>query len=197
MKPFPSLLARKLLPSFCAFFIGLVVTAPVLDTWAADAAPPKPAPKAEIAAIRIRAGASAPHTDEAGVTWLADQGFADGDAMERPGLAIGKTATPSVYWTEHFGMTKFAQKVPNGKYTVRLHFAVTYEAISGAGQCVFSFNVEGKEFKDFDIWEKAGGDRRAHVETVEVTVADGQLDIAFTALFENPTISAIEIIPSA
>jgi hypothetical protein len=92
-------------------------------------------------------------------------------------------------------MSKFTQKLPNRRYTVKLHFAVTYEGITEAGQCVFSIDVEGKEIKDLDVWEKAGGPRRAYVETVPVTVEDGQLDIAFTAKAANPAISAIEIIP--
>ena len=36
-----------------------------------------------IEAIRIRAGTTAKHTDENGVVWLADQGFADGDTIDR------------------------------------------------------------------------------------------------------------------
>ena len=47
--------------------------------------------------------------------------------------------------------------VPNGKYVAKLHFAETYEGISGEGQRVFTFNVQGHEFKDFDVWKKAGG----------------------------------------
>ncbi len=178
----PSLLTRVLLVPLGAlmFATGLA--------WAAET-PAAPEP------IRIRAGASAAHTDEAGVKWLPDQGFDDGDMMERPGLDIGNTKTPSVYWAEHFSMTKFRQKLPNGNYTVKLHFAVTYEAIAQAGEVVFSFNVEGRDYKDFDIWAKAGGARQAYIETVPVTIKDGQLDITFTTQKENPTISAIEILP--
>jgi len=60
---------------------------------------------------------------------------------------------------------------------------------------VFSFDVEGKTFKDFDVWVKAGGAARAYVETVPVNVTDGQLDIKFTPQIENPQINGIEIIP--
>jgi len=156
-------------------------------------APAKPA--AEAGTLRIIAGLSEPLKDEAGVVWQPTEGFADGQTINRPGTEIGRTKTPSVYCSERFGMSKFTQKLPNRKYTVKLHFAITYEGITEAGQCVFSVNVEGKEIKDLDVWEKAGGPRRAYVETVPVTVEDGQLDIAFTAKSENPAISAIEIIP--
>lgn len=191
--------SRPRLISPLRIFLTLAIAATAL--LAADGPPPKsaptsPAPSADTGAIRIRCGSSSAHTDETGVAWLPDEGFPDGDMMDRPGLAIGNTKTPSVYWTEHFGMSSFTRKVPNGTYLVKLHFAITYEGIGEAGQCLFTFDVEGTEFKDFDIWKKAGGPLRAHVESVRVKVTDGQLDIVFTAQRENPTISAIEIIPA-
>ena len=93
-------------------------------------------------------------------------------------------------------MTRFTQQLPDGSYTVKLHFAETYQGITGPGQRVFSFNVEGHEFKDFDVWSKAGGDLRAYVETVPVEITDGKLDIAFTANIENPQINGVEILPA-
>lgn len=146
--------------------------------------------------IRIKTGATSPLTDEAGVIWQADKGFADGDTIDRPGLAIANTKTPCLYRAERYGMTAFHWKLPPGKYTVKLHFAETYEGIYGTGERVFSFKVEDKEFRNFDVWQKAGGPLRAHVETVEVTVADGSLDITFTPQVENPQINALEIIPA-
>ena len=156
---------------------------------AADPAPARPT-------IRIKTGIEKPLTDEAGVVWQADRGFADGETIERPDLAIANTKTPSLYRAERYSMTKFTQKLPNGKYTVKLHFAETFEDITAKGQRVFSFNVEGKEFKDFDPVAKAGGPLRAYIETVEVEIKDGSLDITFTANVENPEINAIEIIPA-
>jgi hypothetical protein len=94
-------------------------------------------------------------------------------------------------------MRAFAHKIPNGKYLAKLYFAETYDGITGPGQRVFSFNVQGKEFKDFDIWAKAGGHKRAYIETVPVEVTNGEFRIAFTAQTENPAIKAIEIIPQA
>jgi len=147
--------------------------------------------------IRIKTGITAPLKDEAGVVWRADAGFADGDTIDRPDIAIANTKTPSLYRAERYGMTAFHWKLPNGKYAVKLHFAETYEDISGPGQRVFSFKVEDKEFKDFDVWKKSGGALRAYIETVEVQVTDGSLDITFTAQVENPEINALEIIPVA
>jgi hypothetical protein len=147
--------------------------------------------------IRIRAGTVANHTDEKGVVWLADQGFEGGDTIDRTGIRVANTDTPSIYTAERYSMTGFSYPVPNGKYTVKLHFAETYEGIGGVGERVFSFNVEGHEFKDFDVTAKAGGVLRAYVETVPVEVKDGKLDISFTSQIENPEINAIEIIPAS
>jgi hypothetical protein len=93
-------------------------------------------------------------------------------------------------------MTGFSMAVPNGKYIVKLHFADTYEGITGVGQRVFSFNVQGTDFKDFDIWAKAGSGQKAYIQTVPVEVTNGKLQITFTANVENPEINGIEIIPS-
>ena len=146
--------------------------------------------------IRIKTGVDKPLTDETGVVWRADAGFADGDTIERGGLAIANTKTPSVYQAERYSMSAFHWKLANGKYTVKLHFAETYEGITAAGERVFSFDVEGHAFKDFDVVKAAGGTQRAYVETVEVEVKDGSLDITFSSQIENPEINALEIIPA-
>ena len=120
----------------------------------------------------------------------------DGETIDRPGIAIANTKTPSLYRAERYSMSAFHWKLANGKYTVKLHFAETYEGIDGAGQRVFSFKVEDHEVKDFDVWKMSGGGLRAYVETVEVEVTDGSLDITFTSKVENPQINALEIIPA-
>jgi hypothetical protein len=143
------------------------------------------------------AGASAPFTDPAGVVWLAGVGFADGDTIDREDLQIANTTNPGIYRSERYSMTAFSYPVPNGRYTVKLHFCETYDGITGPGERVFSFNVEGHEFKDFDVFVKAGGALRAYVETVPVEVTDGKLDITFTSNIENPEINGVEIIPAS
>ena len=147
-----------------------------------------------IAPIRINAGAGAVK-DSTGVEWLGDTGFDGGDVIERPDLPITNTTQPEIYRSEHYSMDSFTQKLPNGKYQVKLHFCETYEGITGPGERVFTFDVAGKTFKDFDVWAKAGGFARAYVETVPVEITNGQLLIKFTPQVENPQINAIEIIP--
>ncbi len=123
-----------------------------------------------------------------------------GDPGQRGGgspTEVTGTKDPGLFTGEHWGMSAFAYKIPNGKYLAKLYFAETYAGITGPGQRVFSLNVQGREIKDFDIWEKAGGPRRAYIETVPVEVTDGEFRVTFTAQTQSPAINAIEIVPQA
>jgi hypothetical protein len=155
-----------------------------------------PAPASSV--FRVKAGAASPVTDSSGNVWLPDQGFVGGDTIDRDSsTAIANTKDPTLFLTEHYGMSAFTCKIPNGKYTAKLYFAETFDGISGAGQRVFSFNVQGREFKDFDVWARAGGPNRAYVETVPVEVTNGVFRIDFITNIEYPEINAIEIIPQS
>jgi hypothetical protein len=145
--------------------------------------------------VRIKAGKSEPVKDAEGNVWLADQGFEGGQTIERPDIQIANTKSPDLYRAERYSMDSFSWPVPNGKYVVKLHFAETFEGITGPGERVFSYNVQGHEFKDFDVWVKAGGPLKAYVETVNVEVTSGVIKVTFTPKVENPQINAIEIIP--
>ena len=145
--------------------------------------------------VRIKAGYFSSFKDSEGNTWLPDQAFAGGETIERPDLEIANTKDPMIYRAERYSMTGFSYPVPNGKYTVKLHFCETFEGIAGPGERVFSFNVQGHDFKDFDVWAKTGGHQRAYIETVPVEVTDGKLNVTFTSNVENPEINGIEILP--
>lgn len=112
-----------------------------------------------------------------------------------PAAGVTGTQDPALFQSERFGMRTFSSRLPNGKHLAKLYFAETYEGITRPGQRVFTLNAQGKELKDFDIWTKAGGPRRAYVETVPVEVTDGEFRIVFTPQVENPAIKAIEVIP--
>ncbi len=172
-----------------------VPTSAAAQTGAALPARAATVPAAKV--IRIKAGKSEPVQDGEGNVWLADQGFEGGQTIERPDIQIANTKSPDLYRAERYSMDSFSWSVPNGKYLVRLHFAETFEGISGPGERVFSFNVQGKDFKDFDPWVKAGGFRKAYMETVPIEVTDGKIEVTFTPKVENPQICAIEIIPQS
>lgn len=154
-----------------------------------------PANKPEEAVLRIKAGLAAPFTDSKGRVWAAETGFEGGGTIERDAdVVIEGAADPVLFRSEHYGMHSFSCKLPNGKYVARLYFSETFEGINGPGERVFSFKVQDREFKNFDIWAKAGGPNRAYIESVPVEVIDGQFRIAFIPNIENPAINAIEIV---
>ena len=172
-------------------------TAPVANPAPEAAAAPQAAPANQLSLpIRIKAGATDGFTDNSGNVWLGDRGFADGETTDRSELTITNATDQQIYRSERYSMTRFTQPLPNGKYIVKLHFCETYDGISGPGQRVFSFNVAGHEFKDFDVWVKAGGPLRAYVETVPVEITNGNLEITFAPNVENPQINGLEILPA-
>ncbi|MEI6074922.1 MAG: alpha-L-arabinofuranosidase C-terminal domain-containing protein [Verrucomicrobiota bacterium] len=146
--------------------------------------------------IRVKAGQSTSYTDSNGNVWEGEMGFEGGNTTDHDAsTVIAGTKDAGLFLSEHYSMDAFSCKVLNGKYLVKLYFAETYDGITGPGERVFSFTVQGHEFKNFDVWAKAGGPKRAYVERVPVEVTNGEFRIAFTAQVENPEINAIELIP--
>ena len=179
---------------------AVTTPAPAAVAPAPAAAPVAPAPApAKSGVIRIKAGSTDPFKDSSGNVWAAEQGFDGGDVVARDaGTAIANTKDAGLYLSEHYSMTSFSIAVPNGKYIAKLHFAETFDGVSGPGQRVFTFNVQGqKEFKDFDVFVKAGGSNKAYIETVPVEVTNGKFTITFTSNVENPEINAIELVPQS
>ena len=170
-------------------------SAAAVQTPTAVQTPAAPAAAVVQGVIRIKAGSSEPFKDSSGNVWQAELGFSGGDVVERDAsTAIANTKDPGLFLSEHYSMDSFSCAVPNGKYIAKLYFAETFEGVSGPGGRVFSFNVQGHEFKDFDVFVKASGANRAYVEAVPVEVTDGKFKITFTSNIENPQINAIELI---
>jgi len=147
--------------------------------------------------IFIHCGAADKMTDSEGNVWVADEGFADGEAYQADDAQVANTKDPELYRSERYGLSAYDFGVPNGTYTVKLLFAEVYSGITGPGDRVFSFNVQGHEFKDFDIWVKAGGPNKADIESVDVEVTNNILNITFTPNVENPKVDGIEILPKS
>jgi hypothetical protein len=167
-----------------------------------EAPKPKPVASPKLT-LRINCGATEPYTDKAGNVWLADQsmetgrkwGAEDGLTVDRGDLGIKGTDAPKIYETERYSMEGYKFTVPNGKYTVRLHFAETYDGITAEGERVFSVSINGQTvLEDFDPFKEAGGYQKPVVKTIkDVDVTNGQLDIGFTMNIQNPEINGIEI----
>jgi endoglucanase len=135
-----------------------------------------------------------------GTNWLAgDKFFPDGQTIERPDISIAtntNTGPAVVYQAERYSMSKFTYApVPNGDYTIKLHFCETFDGITEKGQRVFGYAVKGAgpAVKDFDVFATAGGALKPVVKTVPITVTNQTIEVEFTSQVENPQINAIEI----
>lgn len=149
--------------------------------------------------VHILAGYGADKTI-AGTNWVAgDKFFPDGSVIERPDIAIvtnTSTGPAAIYQAERYSMSKFSYTpVPNGEYTLKLHFCETFEGITGAGGRVFGYTVkgDGPPVKDFDVFASAGGALKPVVKTVPITVTNHTVEVDFTPQVENPQINAIEL----
>jgi len=153
--------------------------------------------------LRVNCGSYESCTDKAGNVWLSDQDMEDGRKWgavgglisDRSGLNVTGTDAPVIYQTERYSMDTYKFIVPNGKYTVRLHFAETYEGIYGEGERVFSVTINDmKALTDFDPYKEAGGHDKPIVKEFTVDVTGEEILIKFIPNIENPEINGIEIL---
>ena len=122
-------------------------------------------------------------------------GFVGGTSVARADTEVKNTPDKAIYLTERYSLKAYRIAVPNGAYTVRLHFAETYERITAAGQRIYTVSVEGQPvLKDFDPFQEAGARFAAVVKECQATVADGELTIEFADKVQNPMINGIEVI---
>lgn len=106
---------------------------------------------------------------------------------------IGNTIDDLMYQTEVFWLDAYRFDVPNGNYTVVLHFAELYYNYTNGR--VFSAYLENQLVLDhFDIYKEVGF-RNATTRTISnVLVNDSRLDVEFEHFRAHAKLSAIEII---
>lgn len=141
--------------------------------------------------VRINVGGAA-FTDAAGAAWQADQHFTGGSASNTAYEVAGTTDDP-IYYARRWGAFAYNIPVPNGQYTLNLHFADSLYTV--AGKRVFDVRIEGTTaLSNFDIAARAGGKAKL-VKTFTVNVTDGMVTIETIRKIENPLLSGIELIP--
>ena len=147
--------------------------------------------------IRINCGGGQ-YTDTDGNVWSADTGYNTGN-VSSTSAAIGNTVDDTLYQTERWDSSSapemtYSFSVPNGDYLVKLHFAEIYEDAAFVGGRVFDVEIEGVLVLDnLDIFSEVGFNV-ALIKTMNATVSDGQIDIVFRHMVEDPKVSAIEIL---
>ncbi len=145
------------------------------------------------AIVRVNAGGGA-FTDNAGNSWSADFGFNTG-YVNADFSPISGTVNDTLYQSERWSSSALAYSftVPNGDYTVNLHFAEIWDGAFAVGARVSDVSIEGQlRVDNLDIFSQVGA-RTALMISLPVTVNDGQLNIALNKVVQQPKISAIEV----
>ncbi len=134
-----------------------------------------------------------------------DQDFLDsGKTYKNTAVtSIANTDRDAIYLTERSAVSgqsniKYAIPVPDGTYTIKLHFAEIYWGAKGGEAAgpndrVFDVSIEGnKVLSDLNIYKEVGS-MTALVKTFTVTVRDNEMNINLDASKDQPKISALEI----
>ena len=149
---------------------------------------------------RVNAGGSA-FTDSLGNQWSADTGFNTGNATGS-GAAISGTPDPMLFQSNRWDTAdapelQYTFAAPEGWYDVNLYFAETWSGAFVTGNRVFNVQIEGQTaIQNLDVFAQAGANAALRKST-SLYVSDGQLNIAFLHVVENPFVCAIEVIQTS
>ena len=164
---------------------------------AVPASVPPAAGAAESDEIRIAAGdRTAPYTDSAGRTWLADRYFTGGLAFHRPNVPILRTRDPELFQNGREGQFVYAVPLRPGIYELHLYFAETAVASDTLRSVTLAIN--GEPATSVDVASDAGGTNTATMKVFEdiSPAQDGYLHLMFQGTEPRSFLNAIEILPS-
>lgn len=135
------------------------------------------------------------YTNVNGDLFSADAFFTGGQSTNNSGLAIANTTDDALYQLYRYGQFSYDFPVPSaGNYQVILHFSENWNGANGIGLRVFDVEAEGSvALNNYDIWATAGY-QTAIQETLVVNVQDGNLDLDWVAITQNPKVAAIEVL---
>ena len=127
--------------------------------------------------------------------WRADTGTSTRGGISGSKVAIaGATNAPAaVYQCSRYGQAlAYNLNIPDGYYTVRLHFAELYW--NAAGKRRFNVAIEGAPvLTNFDIFAAAGGKNRATSRTFECIEVRGGLQVAAAMTVGSAQINGLEV----
>jgi Mg-chelatase subunit ChlD len=148
--------------------------------------------------LRIDAGTGGSYRAGDGRLWTADVGFVGGNIVDRGNIVVATDPTAGhgparIYQTERWAVQGYQFPLTNGRYQVVLHFAETANGIDMPAERIFAIDVEGTQV-EIDVLAITGSQRKALTQTFTVNVLDGQLDLRFSQVVQNPMINGIEVI---
>lgn len=140
------------------------------------------------------------YTDEYGHVWGADRYFVHGSTVARID-PVSNTSDPVLYQGERFGNFGYTIPAAEGRYRVTLKFAETWfgpgqAAGGGPGSRIFDVYCNGAALiRNFDIYQAAGGARRAVEKSFHGIApnAQGKIALTFVPLVNYACVNAIEV----
>lgn len=148
--------------------------------------------------IRVLCGGPA-YTDSKGHLWKADFGYNNGTVSANANTIAGTTDPTLFHYGRWNGVATtpltYTFTVPSGTYHVNLYFAETSGFTTGVR--VFNVRMQGQLiFQNLDIYAAAGANT-ALVKGADIAATNGQLQIEFDNMTQNPKINAIEIVQTS
>jgi hypothetical protein len=156
---------------------------------------PNPLPVPSV--YRVNAGGQA-FTAGGGVQFIADSYFNTGTTFSTTNTIAG-TSDDVLYQSFRTSTStspelKYSFSLPNGTYSVKLHFAEI--ALRAAGQRVFNVKIQGaNSLTNFDVFAAAGQANKAVTKNFTASVTNGTLTIEFDHVVGDPIVNAIEVLP--
>src|SRR5262249_549467 len=150
--------------------------------------------------LRINAGGGE-YADSFNNFWEPDNYFVNNNptapltaTMSEEAQPIWNTTDDPLYINEHATAFRYQLPVPNGNYTVRLHFAELFFNATGVRR--FNVNVQGtRVLSNFDIYGQAGK-ASLITKSFNTTVTTGTLIVSFGTVFDNAVIQALDVYPT-
>src|SRR5262249_21601204 len=150
--------------------------------------------------LRINAGGGE-YADSFNNFWEPDNYFVNNNptapltaTMSEEAQPIWNTTDDPLYINEHATAFRYQLPVPNGNYTVRLHFAELFFNATGVRR--FNVNVQGtRVLSNFDIYGQAGK-ASLITKSFNTTVTTGTLIVSFGKVFDNAVIQALDVYPT-
>ena len=141
--------------------------------------------------VYINAGGGE-YIDIAGNTWDPDNYFNTGNIFVTSGQIDG-TEDDAILLSERWDPpndNELVYDIPNispGSYNVTLHFSENY--VDEAGKRVFNVSINNElVFGNVDIFEEAGGGKKALSKSATVFVTGNSMAIEFIHVIENPKV---------
>ena len=162
---------------------------------------------------RVNAGGPATDAQDGGPNWIADNpasSFSNASAalsrrytnivpIDLSHPSVGNAAPLALFQTERWDKNTGQEMqwdfpVTPGQYQVNLYFAEISNGITNPGQRVFNVNIDNTNvLSNYDTLAESGA-FAAQVKSFNINNTDGNIDIDFARITDNPAIKGIEIL---